>query len=343
MLPNGRYAPIYYDSNQRGYGFWDDFGKWIILDSILNHNRGGYVQQPMQGTSYPVQSNGYPMETGGVRYSNNSSSGSPVFGFFIIIVIVGGCVWLYLRRSNNTASPLTGASGKDEGFGASMMPPTTMSKTKPTNLDSWINLLPGAFITLSDQQALQDSKDRGEGLKGIDYKVESLAVAKDSEGFGSWVLLNLNDGHQKLLLLIKGVDELIDHRIYYESPEFRPDRREDVVARGDTWLFDNGDTASPNAAASLRYAAEINYATNGNEVRYILKDQGERHADYSEKPSLSGAADLVVTLVEYSTGDPTDNPEMLVLEIGAAGRRTGEVSLYFGCAINPSEIDIVKA
>jgi hypothetical protein len=278
-----------------------------------------------------------------VNRQNGSSSGSPVFGFFVIIVIVGGCVWLYLRHTNKMASPLTGSSGIGHGFGGSTNPSVPMSKNKPTNLDNWINLEPGAFVTLSDQQALQDSKDRGEGLKGIDYKVESLAVAKDSEGFGTWVLINLNDGHQKLLLMVKGVDDFVDHRVYYESPEFRPDRREDVIARGDTWLFENGDSASPNAAASLHYAREINYSANGSEVRYVLKDQGERHADFKEKPSLSGASNLVVTIVEYSTGDPTDNPEMLVLEIGITSRRTGEVSLYFGCAINPSELDIVRA
>ncbi len=337
--PPGRYAPIYYDSNQRGYGFWNDLGKWVVLDSILNSHRGGYAQQSQQPYSSPG-----PIHSGSTAPVSRTASSSSGFGmgFIVILLILAACVWLYFRYSA-MKSPLTG--GNPGAISPDLVPRSASSTpaSKPSTMESWMNLAPGAFVTLSDAQALQDSKDRGEGLKGIDYQVESLAVAKDSEGFGTWVLVSLNDNHQKILLMVKGVDQELDYRAYYQSPEFRPDRREEVIARGDTWLFEGAEMASPNAAGSLRYAREINYSNNGNEVRYLLKGQGERHADYNEKPSLSGMNDMVVTVVEYATGDPTDNPEMLILEIGVASRRTGEVNLFFGCPITQSEVDIVKA
>jgi hypothetical protein len=51
----------------------------------------------------------------------------------------------------------------------------------------------------------------------------------------------------------------------------------------------------------------------------------------------------VATVVEYSSRNDTENPELLVLEIGAANRSTGEVSLYLGCPILASEVSLTQA
>jgi hypothetical protein len=153
----------------------------------------GYGQSSSQ--SYP-QSSQIPMGT----VQSQSSSSSLIPTFFWIALLVGGGMFLYYRMSAAKAvSPLV-------GVGASMPPPlegaAAASAKAPTAFEQWASVAPGSFITLSDAQALQDSKDRGQGLNPIDYTVESVAVAKDSEGFGSWALTSLNDGHQKLMLMV---------------------------------------------------------------------------------------------------------------------------------------------
>jgi hypothetical protein len=190
---------------------------------------------------------------------------------------------------------------------------------------------------------MEDSQKRGEGFTGIRYAVEGSALAEDSEGFGAWAMLTLNDHHQKLLLVVKSVDNEIDHRIYYPSDDFHPARREDVVKRGDVWLFEAPETPNDFDPADLQYTAEIVQKTQAGELAYVRKTEGERHAEYSETPARSGVQDLIATIVEYSTSGSTENPELMVLEIGAASRRTGEVTLYLGCPIRESEIDVLKA
>jgi hypothetical protein len=197
-------------------------------------------------------------------------------------------------------------------------------------------------VTLSDQQAIEDSQKRGQGVRGIDYAVEQVGVAKDFDGFATWVLANINDGHQKLLLMVKGDDAHVEHRVYYASEDFRAAKRENVLSRGDHWLFEEPPGGQPVQPAQLRYAAEIPYAIDGAEIVYVRKDHGERHCEYSEKPDLAGLGAQVATVAEYSTSDPTDNPELLILEIAAARSKTGEVTLYLGTPVRASEVDIVK-
>ncbi|RYD69851.1 MAG: hypothetical protein EOP84_27680 [Verrucomicrobiaceae bacterium] len=221
------------------------------------------------------------------------------------------------------------------------MTPVTAETGNP--LDDWVNLPPGSFVTLTDAQALEDSQKRGSGLRGIDYKVESIGVVKDFEGFATWVLAHLDDGHQKLLLMVKGDETHVDHRVYYATEDFRPAKRENVVNRGDTWLFEPPEEGQPVRPAHLRYTAEIPYTIEGQELLYVRKEHGERHGEFTEKPGFSGLGDQVATVVEYFTTDPTDNPELLILEIATANSKTGEVSMYFGCPIRASEASIVKA
>lgn len=347
-LPDGRYAPVYMDQSRGGYGFWDDMGKWILISSVLNNmNRGGgYQPYPSTGTypsgTYP--DNSYSGSYPGGYSSRSTSSGAgavlAIIGLIVVGVLVSAGIFMHRSGSINRPQPLD----------ARFTPPTRrnpMSADTPQGtqsaLDDWINLPPGSFVTLSDQQALEDSQKRGDGLRGIDYKVESVGVVKDLEGFATWVLAHLDDGHQKLLLMVKGDESNIDHRVYYATEDFRPAKRENVINRGDTWLFEAPADPQNYKPSHLRYAAEIPYSIDGQEIVYVRKEHGERHGNYTEKPPLMGLGAQVATVAEYSASDPTDNPELLVLEIATTTQKTGEVSLYLGCPIRATEASIVKA
>jgi hypothetical protein len=143
--------------------------------------------------------------------------------------------------------------------------------------------------------------------------------------------------------MAKACDEAIDWRLYYQSADFAAARREDVVSRGDKWLFEPPADGSNFAPADLTYTAEIDQQIDGKSLCYARKPQGERQAACKENPLRSGIGSLLATIVEYSTADQAENPELLILELGAADRGTGEVSLYLGAAIRASEINIVQA
>ena len=339
-LPNGGYATIYYDSAHQGYGFWNAAGQWMMWSAIMNsggHNNYYY------GSGYgPGYGGGY-----GAPYQHHSIWPT-LLGLLILGVIILAAIYIYRQHSDEIASSLD-RNPQPDAFASYATSARPMSSnipppvSRPANLAPWLHFPPGSFITLSDSQSMEDSQKRGEGFQGIRFAVESTLVADDTEGFASWVMLQLNDNHQRLMLVVKAVDNAIDHRIYYANEDFRPARREEVVRSGDTWLFEAPKDANNFEPADLRYAAEIVQTIGERVITYVRKDQGERHANATETPNPLGLTQQIATVVEYSTSDATDNPELLVLEIGAASRRTGEITLYLGCPIRESEIDILKA
>jgi len=143
--------------------------------------------------------------------------------------------------------------------------------------------------------------------------------------------------------MVKGDETVAEPRVYYANEDFRPAKREAVLARGDLWLFEAPEDPQNVDPSRLRYAAEIRYSIGGADLLYVRKEHGERHAHYTENPPLSGLDSLIATIAEYSTSDPTENPELMILEIATARSKTGEVALYLGSPVRPSEVEVVKA
>jgi hypothetical protein len=53
---------VYYNYAYGSNGYWDDLGRWIVLDAIINHP--AYVQQPVYGQpvyGQPVYANNDPL------------------------------------------------------------------------------------------------------------------------------------------------------------------------------------------------------------------------------------------------------------------------------------------
>lgn len=345
-LPGGGYAPIYYDPVHRGYGFWNAAGQWMMWNAIMN---SGHTNNYYYGSGGPGGYGGNGAYAPGYATPYQHHSMLPtLFGLLIVGGIVVAAIYIYRKHSAEIGSSMD-MNPQTDSFSSTATAASTRSNMsmnrapRPAVLAPWLQFPAGSFITLSDNQSMADSQKRGEGFQGIRFAVESTIVADDTEGFGSWVMLNLNDNHQRLLLVIKAVDTAIDFRLYYANEDFRPARREQIVQRGDTWLFEAPEDENNFEAADLRYAAEIVQTVDERVITYVRKDQGERHANVTETPNPLGFVDQIATIVEYSTADATENPELMVLEIGAASRRTGEVSFYLGCPIRESEIDVLKA
>lgn len=344
--PDGSHSPVYMDQSRGGSGFWDSAGKWILISSLLNSgghagyqpHYGAAAANPGAANSAAPDSNRSEQSSSDTQRSRSGGGGFAFVGLIVLVILV--IVGIQIFRMSRAPRPGQNADAHLAALGRA--PGPRADPTPRTALARWLALQPGSFVTLSDEQAIEDSQKRGGGVHGIDYTVEQVGIAKDFDGFATWVLAQMNDGHQRLLLMVKGDDAHVEHRVYYASEDFQPARREAVLSRGDQWLFETPANAANPDPARLRYAAEIPYSIGGAELVYVRKDHGERHCEYVEKPELSGFGAQVATVAEYRTSDPTDNPELLILEIATAQRKTGEVSLYFGAPVRASEIDIVK-
>ena len=358
-LRNGSYANVYFNPGYGGYGYFDSLGNWMMWNTLLNSGPRSYYYGGMPG-GY----SGYPRHYGS---SNSFSLFGFLLGMTILVVLVIICVQIYRRQKREMATAAGNGYGNARGraynpFGGgnadddfpddpnyadhSARPVSRRSSMTPASrkkLADWTNFPPGSFITLNDDQTRAESQRRGKGFEGIRYAVQKIGTAEDMDGLANWVLIYLNDGMQPILLMVKEVDGQIDTRTYFAHEGFQPARREALLDRGDFWLFEPPLDENHYVPADLKYTAEINVSTETSEVIYVRKAQGERQADYTERPAASGMTEMLATLVEYSTSDATENPELLILEVGTAGRKTGEVLLFLGCAVRESEIDILRA
>jgi len=349
-LARGYYAPIYYDMGYHSYGYWDDLGRWILWNAMMNHHRAYYSTGWVSNDYYPQQPQPVqspspyytPAPANPVAYTpvNHESLFLKLLPFLCIIGLIAIGV-LFMRHH---AMSVAGVSHSFD----SIPPPVSRlaanvspAETSHAGMGVPGGLTPGSIIILTDPQSLEDSRKRGLGSNGIHFTVERTAIATDRENFGKWIFYWINDQVQPLLLMAKVCDGATDWRLYYRSMDFATARREDVITRGDKWLFEAPADENNFVPRQLTYTAEIDYQIDGKNIRYVRKPQGERQATAVENPP-PGTGDLLATIVEYSSADEVENPELLVLEFGP-GDATGEITLYSGCPINTSDIHIMQA
>lgn len=207
-----------------------------------------------------------------------------------------------------------------------------MNKESP---EFWYSVKPKDMILLSDQQALEDSMKAGLGPNPLEYSVSEIITVKDFNGFGTWTFFNLKPTgvKQELLLLCKEVDSNLDLRIYYQT-EFQPGSRKDIINRGDFFLFQQPEDLSNFQPKDLKYTNDLTQGDN----QWDMKGFGEMHGHASFNPTKTGFYTVTATIVEYllSKGD-TQDTEVLILELGNDDTL---ITLYAGCAVNLTEIDV---
>ena len=207
------------------------------------------------------------------------------------------------------------------------------------NVEDWRKVRVGSTVSLSDEFSLLESKNRGKGLKPLDFTVERVTIIKESKNLVTWIFADINDGTEPLKLMVKIVDANADFRLYATVKDFPPIHRQAAVEQGMLFLF-----AQPHnvEVGALKYNGDIFHETGGNKVTYLRKPQGELNGLVTEIPARSGMKDLLATVVEYSTNDKTDNPELLVLEIGNKfNNNGGEIAMYLGTTIQEAEIAVL--
>jgi hypothetical protein len=213
---------------------------------------------------------------------------------------------------------------------------------------------PGDIVCLSDRQTVEDLLEAGvpNAVNGLSLEVERVRHILQAEGLCDWHLADLSGGPQgqpKLFLLAKCVENDRDLRIYWIPDDFRhPQTRGDLIDAGILWLFEEPADTSNFRPCDLRFTEWICRDTEDGQAEYAVKG-GPLHGECFEFPRPPGVLQpQLATVVEYRTETDTDNPEILVLEIGGldgSGNLVSEggiVTFFQGANIGGNDISFIK-
>lgn len=211
----------------------------------------------------------------------------------------------------------------------------------------WQTVTPDSIITLSDEQTISDSIDRGEGLASRDYKVESIWTITASDNIAKWILFKLDDDDQEIFLVAKIVDSVFNLYVFFQPEEFESGNRKDLIDRGEAWLFMEPEDPDDFEFDELEFVNKLilnDQDEEGEEIEipYKLKGQGVIFGSCTHSPAMSGISAMMAVMVEYSALKPSHNPEVMILEIGGSkGNEGGLISMLMGCPITLSEIEVL--
>lgn len=232
----------------------------------------------------------------------------------------------------------------------------------------WQAVRPGDIIALTDEQAIQDSLEKGLGAEGMQYEVKRVTRIRELNELCEWLLFDL-DSEEELRLMVKIVDNEIDIRIYFAAEEFRAGDRVDMLEQDCYWLFKEPEDPDNFDPVELQFTEELEWSVpldNDGVVDNVLFQQkgfGELFGKVTITPAESGMDNLVASVVELVTNEDVPNPELLIMETGAVGsividydeeedketteetetdseRRGGLIELFVGTPINLSEVEV---
>jgi hypothetical protein len=213
----------------------------------------------------------------------------------------------------------------------------------------WEDIKPGSVVVVNDAQAMLEALKRGlDAEGGVNYEIKRVLRLKELNSLATWILLKL-EGIDEIWFMVKIVGREVDHRIYFEVPEFTPGNRADMIAREMYWLFEDPGPDWQEAYNDLKYSGIINIDTDpggqgqATKTTYQQKPFGEMHSRCSELPKQPASDEYLATLVEYSSADGTDNPELLILELGGEeAQEGGYIMMMLGCAASTADLRVFK-
>lgn len=217
----------------------------------------------------------------------------------------------------------------------------------------WKQIKTGSTVTLTDEQSIKDSMDRGEGVRGRDYLVDTILKINADNRIAEWIVMHLDDDEQDIFLVVKIVDQVFDIYVYFQPDEVETGDRRDIIDRGDNWIFAEPDDVENFKFNELEFSFEIflndeKEDADGNfedfEILYKMKKQGVLYGTCFNEPSQSGLSRMFATIVEYHSDNETDNPELLITEIGGAeSEHGGLITILLGCSVNLAEVDVLSS
>lgn len=216
----------------------------------------------------------------------------------------------------------------------------------------WRALKAGDYLSLKDFQSLAEA-----GAEGLDCKVAEIrdievGDAATGRSLATYRLCELERvGQGPLFLLVLSAGEDFELRTYFAPPSLVPGTRDQLVDRGDTWLFLPPPNPEDFVSCDLELAPFPDLPAqpeSGGEVKRVWERAGFGQTLYGAYKGRQG--EVPVILAEYETREEgAPSPLMLVLEenwLDARGRPLasgGLVTVLLGSALDPGSIEVWPA
>jgi len=212
---------------------------------------------------------------------------------------------------------------------------------------AWKKIPIGSTITLTDGQSIKDSMERGEGVVGRDYTVDSVWNIFHDERLAEWLLYKLSADDQDIWLVVRIVDRTVDLLVCFEPDEFEPGNRKDAIDQDQAWIFEEPDDIDNFKYDDLKFTPEIIWeiTTDGEDIDAVfkMKRTGVMYCSCTYRPESSGLGRMMAAVIEYRTKAEFENPELMLFELGGENSSDGGlITLLIGCSINMSEIEVLE-
>ena len=212
---------------------------------------------------------------------------------------------------------------------------------------AWKKIPIGSTITLTDDQSIKDSMDRGEGVVGRDYTIESVWNIFHDERLAEWRLYKLADDEQDIWLVVRIVDQSVDLLVCFEPEEFEPGNRKDAIELDQAWIFDEPDDIDNFKYDELKFTPEIIWEVldedEEKDAVFKMKRTGVMYGSCTYNPESSGLGRMMAAVVEYRSETDFENPDLFLFELGGENSDEGGlITMLIGCSINTSEIEVLE-
>lgn len=206
-----------------------------------------------------------------------------------------------------------------------------------TKIEFWRLLEVGHFITLKDEQTINQCMEEGKGVSGIEYQITEKQHYKETNGLVEWLVFVLKDSDDGyLFLIVKSVESDVELYVGYSIDGFTPGTRKHLISNGFQFVFNEPDDLNNFEYNELTYAGSIQVDMDTTTILYVMRPQGTLYAEYADNGNL----DSFGTVTEYSTDSQIDNPYMYIFEVGLSDDG-GFIDIYLASMITPNDIEII--
>ena len=214
-----------------------------------------------------------------------------------------------------------------------------------TDYSYWLKAKQGDFVQLTDEQAIEESRQKGLGLIGISYEIKRVHEVTEFNQICKWIFVELEDPDDTLFLVVRKFDDEFEMRLYYVEPGVEPGSRHDLLSDGFDFLFADGENADMNNLDELELAREIfvNIENEDGEIHetcFRQKRQGMLLGEFSYKDASHKK--LQACISEYSAIHDVEIPEMMIYEFWPKDSESCETMMFLrGSDLSVSEVDLL--
>ena len=214
-----------------------------------------------------------------------------------------------------------------------------------------------AIFKITDMQAHEDALNRGDGMNVEDRTVNEIRRYVHVNFNAEWIFFVLS-GPQTIYLMVRVFDNDANAYVLFsedpdDNPILIPGSREELIERGDLFLFEEPEDEHDFIPAELELVFNFlqnmpNSKGEEVEVEFCQESMGTQFTGLSMSPKDKDIDGCLCGITEYVTDSDVDNPLFVFVEEGidwdpddSEGKTEGGYcSFYAGCKIDMADIEI---